>query len=157
MHRILIALFTVLFMAVAFAQNPHFIYANSTLNPNASLTVDWKEAGLGNNQNIDYVLKVDAVATYACLNQGGNFPKDPKKVDQKATLQADGTFSSGRNGQITASLTVGPPPPPSPSYCKGTQTEVLLSVSYTNIVLTDTTNNVSTTAPDRSAVYMVIP
>jgi hypothetical protein len=157
MHRFLIALITVLFMAVAFAQNPHFIYANSTLNPDASLTVDFKEAGLGSNQNINYVLSADAVATYACQNQGGNFPKDPKKIDQQGTILADGTFSSGKNGQITESLTFGPPAAPSPSFCKGQQTEVLLSVSYTNVVLTDTTNNVSTTAQPRSAIYAVIP
>jgi hypothetical protein len=157
MHRILIALVTLLFLAVAFAQNPHFIYATSTLNPDASLTVDFKEAGLGNNQNINYILEADGVATYACQNHGGNFPKDPKKIDQAATLEGTGTFSSGRNGQITASLTVGPPPPPSPSNCKGNQVEVLLAVSYTNIVLTDDTNKVSTTAPDVSATYFVIP
>jgi hypothetical protein len=37
--------------------------------------------------------------------------------------------------------------------CPGGQRLVLASVSYTNIVLTDTTNNVSTTAPDASRTF----
>jgi hypothetical protein len=33
---------------------------------------------------------------------------------------------------------------------------VLASVSYTNIVLTDTTNNVSTTVPDASRTFFTV-
>jgi hypothetical protein len=36
----------------AFADSPHFIRASGSLNNDGSLTVDFKEAGLGTNQNI---------------------------------------------------------------------------------------------------------
>jgi hypothetical protein len=158
MTRTVLVLLVMLLTAAAFAQNPHFVGATTAvINDDGSLTVSWKEAGLGNNQNIDYLLTTDAVATYACQNHGGNFPKDPKKFDQASALEGRGTFSSGQNGQITESLTVGPPPPPSPSNCKGNQVEVLLAVSYANIVLTDTTNGVATTAPDVSRTFFTLP
>jgi hypothetical protein len=56
-------------------------------------------------------------------------------------VSATGTFSSGKNGQVTESLTVSPPP--SDISCPAGQSLELASVSYTNVVLTDTTNNVS--------------
>jgi len=55
--------------------------------------------------------------------------------------QRTGTFSSGKNGQVTASLTVSPPP--SDITCPPGQSLELASVSYTNVVLTDTTNDVA--------------
>jgi hypothetical protein len=154
-----LAMAAVLFLvSAAFAQNPHFVgAASATINDDGSLTVSWKEAGLGNNQNIDYLLTATGVATYACQNNGGNFPKDPKKYDQTSNLSGAGTFNSGQNGQITASLTVGPPPPVSPSNCKGNQREVLLAVSYSGITVTDTTNGVSTSAADISRTFFVLP
>jgi hypothetical protein len=156
MNRIAIALIVMLLTAVALAANPHFVgNATSTVNNDGSLTVGWKEAGLGNNENIDYELTATGIATYACLNHGGNFPKDPKKFDQAAELEGAGTFSSGRNGQITASLTVGPPAGPDPSNCKGNQTLELLDVAYSNIVISDVTNGVSTSAPDVSRTFLV--
>jgi hypothetical protein len=54
---------------------------------------------------------------------------------------ATGTFASGKNGQVTASLTVDPPP--SDISCPLGQSLELAEVSYTNVVLTDTTNDVS--------------
>jgi hypothetical protein len=59
---------------------------------------------------------------------------------------ATGTFASGKNGQVTASLTVSPPP--SDISCPPKQRLELASVSYTNVVLTDTTNAVSISLPD---------
>ena len=50
----------------ALAVSPHFISATGTLNPNGSLTANFKEAGLGTNQNITYTLSANATATWAC-------------------------------------------------------------------------------------------
>lgn len=158
MTRTVLVLLVMLLSAAAFAQNPHFVGATSAvIHDDGSLEVGWKEAGLGNNQDIEYLLTAEAIATYACRNHGGNFPKDPKKFDQASTLEGSGTFNSGQNGQITASLTVGPPPPPSPSNCKGSQVEVLLAVSYSDIVLQDMTNGVVTSAPDVSRTFYLLP
>ena len=125
----------------AFAQNEHFIRASGSLNNNGSLTVSFKEAGLGTNQNIDYALTADATATYVCVNRGGANPSAQNKTTVAGPVIATGTFNSGKNGQVTASLTVSPPP--SDISCPPGQSLELASVTYTNVVLTDTTNNVS--------------
>lgn len=135
---------------VALADNPHFIKASGAINSNGSLTVSWKEAGLGTNQNIDYVLSADSTATYVCINGGGGNPSASNKTTVSGPVSATGTFSSGKNGQVTASLTAGPPSAGGFS-CPPGQTLGLASVSYTNIVLTDTTNSVSIGVPDISS------
>jgi hypothetical protein len=135
-----------LMATAAFAQAPHFIRASGTLNANGSLTVNFKEAGLGTNQNIDYALTADATATYVCVNRGGANPSAQNKTTVAGPVIATGTFSSGKNGQVTASLTVQPPP--SDISCPPGQSLELAQVSYTNVVLTDTTNNVSISLPD---------
>jgi hypothetical protein len=133
----------------AFAQNEHFIRASGNLNANGSLTVSFKEAGLGTNQLIDYTLSADATATYVCVNRGGANPSAQNKTTVSGPVSASGTFSSGKNGQVTASLTVSPPP--SDISCPPGQSLELASVSYTNVVLTDTTNNVSIAVGDFSS------
>jgi hypothetical protein len=130
----------------AFAQNEHFIRASGSLESNGALTVSFKEAGLGTNQLIDYTLTADATATYVCVNRGGANPSAQNKTTVSGPVIATGTFSSGKNGQVTAFLTAQPPP--SDISCPPGQSLELASVSYTNILLTDTTNNVSISVPD---------
>ena len=130
----------------AFAQNEHFIRASGSLESNGALTVSFKEAGLGTNQLIDYTLTADATATYVCVNRGGANPSAQNKTTVAGPVIATGTFSSGKNGQVTAFLTAQPPP--SDISCPPGQSLELASVSYTNILLTDTTNNVSISVPD---------
>src|SRR5215212_6540314 len=133
----------------ALAQNDHFIRASGSLNNNGSLTVSFKEAGLGTNQLIDYELTADATATYVCVNRGGANPSAQNKTTVSGPVIATGTFNSGKNGQVTASLTVSPPP--SDITCPPGQSLELASVSYTNVVLTDTTNDVSIAVGDFSS------
>jgi hypothetical protein len=135
--------------SAAWAQNEHFIRASGSLNNNGSLTVSFKEAGLGTNQNIDYALTADATATYVCVNRGGANPSAQNKTTVAGPVIATGTFNSGKNGQVTASLTVSPPP--SDISCPPGQSLELASVSYTNVVLTDTTNDVSISVGDFSS------
>lgn len=134
---------------VAFAQNEHFIRASGSLNNNGSLTVSFKEAGLGTNQLINYTLTADATAVYVCVNRGGANPSAQNKTTVSGPVSASGTFNSGKNGQVTASLTVNPPP--SDISCPPGQSLELASVSYTNVTLTDTTNNVSISLGDFSS------
>ena len=146
MKRFLLALCAPLFIVLAIAtpaqaQNEHFVRASGSLNANGSLTVNFKEAGLGTNQLIDYALTADATATYVCVNRGGANPSAQNKTTVAGPVIATGTFNSGKNGQVTASLTVSPPP--SDISCPSGQSLELASVSYINVVLTDTTNNVS--------------
>ena len=137
------------------AASPHFISATGSLNSDGTLTVNFKEAGLGANQNINYVLSADSTATYVCVNKGGSNPSAQNKTTVAGPVSATGTFSSGKNGNITASLTVSPPP--SDISCPNGQKLQLASVTYTNVLLTDTTNNVSTSVAGTFASGCLLP
>ncbi len=133
----------------ALAVSPHFISATGTLNASGSLTVNFKEAGLGTNQLINYTLTANATATYVCVNKGGANPSAQNKTTVSGPVSASGTFSSGKNGNVTASLTVSPPP--SNITCPSGQKLELASVSYTGVTLTDTTDNISVSLGDFSS------
>lgn len=134
-------------MSVALADSPHFISASAS-GPNSAgqLIVSFKESGLGNNQLITYVASADATATYACINGGGNHPQASNKETVSGPVSASGTFSSGKNGTISQSLTLNPPSAGSFS-CPSGQRLVLAFVSYTNVAITDTTNSVTESIP----------
>jgi hypothetical protein len=153
MRRLLASLVALVALAgtstAAFAVSPHFISATGTLNANGSLTVNFKEAGLGTNQNINYALTADGTATWVCVNNGGANPSAQNKTTVHGPVTATGTFNSGKNGNVTASLTVNPPP--SDITCPKGQSLELASVSYTNVMLTDTTNGISISLPDFSS------
>jgi hypothetical protein len=135
------------FTAVAVAQNAHFVRASASgPNNDGSLTVSWKEAGLGDNVLIDYVAAADATATYACINRGGQHPQAANKETLAGPLATPGSFASGKNGTISASLDVGPLSAGTFS-CTGGQNLVLAFVSYTNVSITDVTNNITEPIP----------
>jgi len=133
-------------VVISSAASPHFVgRVTATIDPGTgNLTVSWKEAGLGNNQNINYVATADATATFVCVNNGGQCPDAANKTTVQGPVSAPGTFNSGKNGTISASLTIEPPA--ATAFCPGGQTEVLADVSYTNIQITDLTNNVTANA-----------
>ena len=136
----------VLAAPAALAVSPHFINATGTLNADGTLTVNFKEAGLGTNQLINYELTADGTATYVCVNKGGANPSAQNKTTVNGPVTATGTFNSGKNGNVTASLTLSPPP--SDITCPNGQTLQLASASYSNVILTDTTNGVSIAVGD---------
>jgi hypothetical protein len=107
-----------------------------------NLNVSFKEAGLGDNQNITYVASADGTAVYACINGGGNHPKATNKETVSGPVSATGTFSSGKNGTISQTLTLHPPSAGDFS-CPNGQKLVLAFVSYNNVAITDTTNDVT--------------
>ena len=133
------------FAAPAFADNPHFIKASAAINNDGSLEVSWKEAGLGDNQLISYLASADGDAVYVCINGGNKHPQAANKEEATGPVSAEGDFASGKNGQITASLTVDPPA--STLECPPGQRFELACVKYTNISLTDTTNGVTASLP----------
>jgi hypothetical protein len=160
MRRILVAVSTTALLlfftagsALAATSGAHFMSATDSVNSSGALVVTFDEAGLGNG-NIDYTLTSDATATYACINGGGNHPKAANKETFSGGLSTGGTFQS-KNGRVQASLTEGPLSAGS-FTCPSGQRLVLASVSYSNIVLTDTNNNVSTTLPDISRTFFAV-
>src|SRR5437879_5550627 len=112
MKRISLALLALCVMAsMVFATSPHFVTGpNAALDTSGNLTVSWKEAGLGANQNINYTAgATSATAVYACINGGGKHAQASNKETFTAPVSCSGTFSSGKNGNIIATLTCDAP------------------------------------------------
>ena len=131
---------------VVFAQNAHFqnvsasIITSGQVEPNGNageLAVSFKEAGLGNaGTEISYTATAQAQAVYGCINKGGNHPQASNKTGVAGPVSGQGTFPVGRNGSISATITIDPPA--TTLTCPGNMTEVLVSVSYSDVTLTDT-------------------
>jgi hypothetical protein len=116
----------------ALAVSPHFNFANVTSVTSNSLTVAFKESGLGNSLNS---VNIAVTGTAECINGGSNHPK----ATNKASESASGTFNVS-NGQATGSLTMfatNLSPPCSPP----------MTIAWTDLVVTDTTFNDSVSIP----------
>lgn len=124
----------------AFAQAANFFSAEATVGNSGALTVSWDERGLGNN-NVSYQLTGNGTAVYACMNKANKHPQAVNKTGSDAIF-AEKTDVKPRNGRIVDSLTTEPPGPGTLS-CPSGQTLELACVSYTDLLLTDTTNNTS--------------
>jgi hypothetical protein len=136
--------------AAAFATSgAHFFSSSRIVEDNGALTVSWDEAGVG-QEEVNYILTANATATYACINGGGNHPKASNKEDVSGPLASPETTFLPENGRVQGSLSVGPLP--SQLECPPGQTFVLACVSYSDIVVTDTTNNVTTEDRARSRI-----
>src|SRR5262249_37686997 len=118
-------------------------------NGEGQLVVTFTEAGLGNG-NINYLLTGSATATYACVNRGGNQPQAPQFTNVTAGVSQGASFES-KNGKVTGTITVDPPP--SGLNCPNGQTEKLFSVSYSGLTLQDSTNNIAVSPADASRSY----
>jgi hypothetical protein len=127
-----VAVLTTFFVGTAAAASPHFITAGAA-GPNSvgTLAVTFKIAGLGDAVTTTVTATAAASAVYACRNNGGNFPSDPRKQQVSGPVNTSGLFTSGKNGQLTGSLTVSPPA--ATLFCPSGQHIVLASVTYTNV------------------------
>ena len=120
----------------------HFFKDTSASVANSgALTVHIDEAGLGDGTTTDYALSAEATATYACINGGGNHPKAANKETFNQELSTKASFQP-KNGRVQADVSVGPISAGS-FKCPSGQRLVLAAVSYSNIVLADTSNNVN--------------
>ena len=157
MKRVSLVLLSLCVMAgMVFATSPHFVTGpNATLQTAGNLTVSWKEAGLGDNVLIHYTSSAQASAVYACINGGGKHAQATNKETATAPVTCSGDFSSGKNGNIIASLTC-PLPGAGDFSCPSGQTLVITSVSYSGISLSDDTNGVSAPGTPSSASACLI-
>lgn len=118
-------------MPAAVAGSPHFVNnAFTVTRDDNTLTVSGKEAGLGDEDQIHVVLE----ATALCINNGGHHPK----AANKESLKAEGDFPV-QNGKanFTLSVTATFQPECSPP----------MTVEFTDITVTDTTNNLVKSIP----------
>jgi hypothetical protein len=113
-------------LAPAEAGSPHFVRSPTIVRSGNTLTVTGKEAGLGNEEQVHIVLS----ATAECINGGGVHPK----AVNKSSVSSAGDFPV-QNGKadFTLSVTATFQPDCSPP----------MTVRFTNVTLTDTTNGIS--------------
>jgi hypothetical protein len=131
----------------------HFMSATGSVNDSGALVVSFDEAGVGTS-SIDYTLTSDATAVYACINGGNNHPKAANKETRAGAVSGGGTFEP-KHGRVTGSVSAGPISAGTFS-CPSGQRLVLASVSYSNIVLTDTQNNVAISIANQSRTFFAV-
>lgn len=154
MPALLIGLAGMLSGVAVRADNAHFIRANGAINDDGAYVATFKEAGLGANQNIDYLLTAGPVEfTYQCYTKSNNRPQGSPNSVFLSTLTTGGSFNSGKNGSITASLILTPEPT---DGCQGAGLKLCLDyVSYQNVLLQDVTNAISIGLPSLNRNFVV--
>jgi hypothetical protein len=87
------------------------------------------------------------------VTHSGNCPAAAKKFPP-TEVSGQGSFTSGKNGSISATVTTDVPDclTVSPSTCPNGQTNTLVSISYSDIAITDTTTPVGPVATSPSAL-----
>jgi hypothetical protein len=113
--------------SASWAGSPHFVSCSVTSSGN-TLTVDGKEAGLGNEAQVHIV----ASATAQCINPGDHHPKAANK--QSVSSSGDFPVQNGR-AIFSLDLTATFQPDCSPP----------MTVVFTDVSVTDTTNGISCT------------
>jgi hypothetical protein len=120
----------------ALAASPHFV-GDFTISKSLStgLTVSGKAAGLGNGPVEAFLTAESVSATYECVNKGGNVAPGQPLVQSGVTGPVQ--TITPRNGQITFTVTLPPPPTPSSAdTCpNGNWSVRLLSLTYSGVVL----------------------
>jgi hypothetical protein len=118
------------------AASAHFVGTPTlTKSPSGVITVSGKAAGLGNGPTAAFLTADSVVAKYECVNKGGNVAPGQPVVTQNVTGPTQ--TINPRNGQITFSVKLSPPAPPSAATeCPNGNWKVrLTSITYTNVVL----------------------
>jgi hypothetical protein len=125
-----------MFAATASAESPHFIGTPTcTKSLTTGLTCSGKAAGLGNGPTAAFLTASSVSATYECVNKGGNVAPGQPLVLSNVTGPTQNI--APRNGQITFSPTLPPPPTPSArTQCpNGNWTVRLTSLTFSDVVL----------------------
>jgi hypothetical protein len=135
-------------VGTAFADSPNFHYANASIDSAGTLSVSFKETGLGNTAATEAVTLsvVTATADYQCFNGGGNHPQAANKETVSTSLTTTGSFPV-RNGQTTGVISVGPPSQGA-FACPPGQRLFLQSVSYAGITVTGSAGDSLGATPD---------
>ena len=118
--------------AVAVAAIDAFIKIGASgPNNDGTLTTNFKVGGLGKQELTIVKVTADATAVYVCVNKGGNFPADPKKQVLAGPVSSSDQFTSDKNGSVTGSLLLPPPPPT--LDCPFSQRSALAQVGFGNV------------------------
>ena len=129
--------------------NPHFIKnASSATLSGSNLVCHFKEAGLASGSVETITCSATESVAYECVNNGGKNPSASNKQSFTRTVSKSGTFTADKNGNIVGSLTLEPLSAAQVGFsCPPGQTVTLVSVSYSNVSVTDTTSGASIALP----------
>ena len=134
-------------VSAAGSGNPHFNRASASAS-GTSLTVSFKEVGLGAGTTVTIVVNAHWDAQFACYNNGGKHPSATNKESFSGDASASGQFTSDKNGNIVSSLTVSAPTTSNNDFsCPPGQTEVLTYLQWSDISVTDSTSPASIDVP----------
>lgn len=126
-----VALGLVGFLApTAGAVSAHFVGTPTATASGSSLTVKGKEAGLGDQQTVNISVTADA----QCVNPGNN---EPQAGNKQATGGSTTVPVQNGKANFTVTVTATFKPKCSPP----------MSLVWSNVVVTDTGNNISVTLP----------
>ncbi len=151
MRKILVATSVLALVALggtAMAANgsPHFIrHATSASLSGSDLVVNFKEAGLASGSVETITVSATEAVTYECVNGGGMNPAASNKHTFVTMDSTSGQFTADKNGNIVGSLTLSPLTAAELGFsCPPGQTVTFVSVTYSNITITDDTSGATT-------------
>jgi hypothetical protein len=127
----------------------HFIKNLSGASLNGqSLTCKFKEAGLASGSVETISCSATQTIVYECVNGGGKNPAASNKKSFTRTVSKTGTFTADKNGNVVGSLTLSPLSASAVGFsCPPGQTVTLVSVSYSNVTVTDQTSGATIALP----------
>jgi hypothetical protein len=135
--------------ASAGSGNPHFIKnASGASLSGSNLICKFKEAGLPSGAVETVTCSATESVVYECVNGGSKNPAASNKSTFSTTVSKSGTFTADRNGNIVGFLTLAPASAQSLGFsCPPGQTVTFVSVSYSNVKVTDSTSGASIALP----------
>jgi hypothetical protein len=139
--------------------SPHFIKNATTSSISGStLVCNFKEAGLSAGATETISCAAHEEVTYECVNGGGKNPSAANKTTFQSDDQSSGTFTADKNGNLVGSQSLPVTSPGELNFsCPSGQRLVLVSVFYTNVVVTDLTSGASASLADQSYVNPAAP
>ena len=140
------------FMAITvFAQNAHFMRCSSSVDASGNLSVSFRIAGLGAGASDTITATTTATATWGCLNGGQQCPNAANKFTSSEQLSGDLTVTAGHNGSASGTISLRPARPT--NFCPHGQTMVLISVTYSDVTLTNSATSDTCTTDGGSASF----
>jgi hypothetical protein len=140
------------FMAITvLAQNAHFMSCSSSVNPNGSLSVSFRIAGLGGGASDTITASTTATSTWGCLNGGQQCPNAANKFTSSDQITGQLTVTAGHNGSASGTITLSPKQPA--NFCPHGQKMVLISVTYSDVTLTNSATSDTCTTDGGAANF----
>lgn len=123
------------------AGNAHFIASQTSASQSGTtLTVKFKEAGLESGSQETVQVSAHFDGTYSCVNGGNKVPSDPKKTTVSGDFQQSDTFTVGKNGNLTGTISLSGPAAATVLDCPPGQKAALVAAVWSSITIDDLTS-----------------